>query len=84
MHMHITATSMASRNIAITEDIYFILEKRKMKNDSFTKVISRLIQENDKPSKYFGVWNDLSVEEEKMIKKAKKELRDSWNDRDIA
>ncbi len=61
-----------------------LLEKRKMGSESFTKVISRLLEENDKPSKYFGVWSDLSTREEKEIEKAKRELRRLWRDRDLA
>jgi len=71
---------MASRNIAITEDLYVQLSKKKVGNESFTKVIFRLLHDNEKPSKYFGSWG-LTDEEENEIKKAKKELRQLWTDR---
>ena len=69
---------MASKNIAITEDLYRALEGRKINDESFTKVISRLLQESEKPSNYFGAWKDLSPEELERIKRAKKEIRDLW------
>jgi len=74
---------MASRNIAITEDLYKVLAKKKKGNESFTKVISRLLSKNEKPSDYFGAWNDLSKEDLEKIKKAKKELRDLWHLREL-
>ena len=73
---------MASRNIAVTEDLYMALLKRKLQNESFTKVIYRLLQENERPSNYFGVWNDLSATDENKIKKARKELRELWLERE--
>jgi predicted CopG family antitoxin len=69
---------MASRNIAITEDLYIELSKRKHSNESFTKVISRLLDENEKPSKYYGIWADLTPEEKKRMKAARQQLRDEW------
>lgn len=70
---------MARRDIAIIEDLYLKLEKRKMKDESSTKVIRRLLDENDKPSAYFGAWGELSKDEEEKIEKAKRELRNIWN-----
>ena len=75
---------MASRNIAITEDVYFMLEKRKMSDDSFTKVISRLLADSERPSTYFGAWEGLTSDEEAKIIKAKKELRELWSSRNLA
>ena len=75
---------MASKNIAITEELYFELMKRKHPDESFTKIIYRLLKENDKPSNYFGKWKTLTKKEEDEIKKARKELRKLWVDRKIA
>lgn len=74
---------MASKNIAITEDLYWTLAKKKKHNESFTKVIYRLLEEKEHPSSYFGAWGELSRNEEKMIEKARKELRELWTFRDI-
>ena len=75
---------MASKNIAITEDLYHELLKRKHHDESFTKIISRLLQEKDRPSNYFGKWKDLSNKDEQKIIKAKSELRILWTDRKLA
>ena len=74
---------MSSKNIAITEDLYYELLKRKHHDESFTKIISRLLRENDHPSNYFGKWKDITKEEEQKMKKAKSELRKLWTDRNI-
>jgi len=74
---------MASKNIAITEDLYHELLKRKHHDESFTKIISRLLKEKDRPSNYFGKWKDISKEEENKIKKAKSELRKLWTERKL-
>jgi predicted CopG family antitoxin len=74
---------MSSKNIAITEDLYYELLKRKHHDESFTKIISRLLGENDRPSNYFGKWKDISKDEENRIKKAKSELRKLWTERKL-
>ena len=83
IHIHIRGEYMSSKNIAITEDLYHELLKRKHHEESFTKIISRLLKENDRPSNYFGKWKDITKEEEKKIKKAKSELRKLWTERNI-
>jgi predicted CopG family antitoxin len=75
---------MASKNIAITENIYHELLKRKYHDESFTQVISRLLEEKDRSSNYFGQWKDLPSEDFKKIDAAKKELRKIWIDRNIS
>jgi predicted CopG family antitoxin len=72
---------MASRNIAITEDLYNELERRKMNNESFTRVIYRIMEENEKPSRYFGAWSDLSEDEKRIMENKRNKLRDLWKDR---
>jgi len=83
IHIYIRGISMASKNIAITEDLYHELLKRKHHDESFTKIISRLLKEKDRPSNYFGKWKDISKEEENKIKKAKSELRKLWTERKL-
>ena len=83
MHINILVCNMASRNVAITEDLYHLLERRKIKGESFTKVIYRLLDENESPSLYFGAWEDLTEKEEEKITGARKKLRESWEHRDL-
>ena len=81
--MHIRGATMASKNIAITEDIYHELLKRKHHDESFTRIISRLLKEKDHPSNYFGMWNDLTKAEDTKLVNAKKELRKLWTERTV-
>ena len=36
------------------------------------------LPKKERPSDYLGAWGDQSPEEEKSIRKVKKELRSSW------
>ena len=69
---------MASKTITITEGVYDLLERRKRGGESFTMVISRLLEEKKRPSDLAGAWSDLTPEEERNIEKARKQLRSSW------
>jgi len=73
---------MASRTIMITEDVYDELFRRKRKDESFTMVINRLIEENERPSKYFAAWSDLTQKELMSIEEARSDLRTRWDRRD--
>ncbi len=71
---------MASKNISVRLDIYNKLAKLKQKDESFSEVIERLLNEGLKGStsrlmKYFGVWADFP---EDIIQKAE-EFRKSMN-----
>ena len=74
---------MASRNIAITEDIYHQLERRKQDGESFTGVIKRLLETRGRPSDHFGAWEDLTERDLEAMRKARKELRESWQERGL-
>ena len=50
---------------------------------SLTKIISRLLEEKDKPSNYFGKWKDFSKDDENKLNKAKSELHKLWTDRKL-
>lgn len=58
---------MTSKNISIRLDLYQKLTKLKQKNESYSDVIERLLNEGLKGSssrlvKYFGVWADIPEE----------------------
>jgi predicted CopG family antitoxin len=74
---------MASKTIAITEDVYFALESRKREGESFTEVIRRLLKKKGKLSDFAGAWADMTDEEYEAIQKAREELRANWKVRDI-
>ena len=72
---------MASKDISIRSDLYKRLAKLKQKNECFSDVIERLLNEGLKGStsrlmRYFGVWADFP---EDIIQKAE-EFRKSMND----
>jgi len=73
---------MASRNIAITEDLYDALSRRKRPDESFTKVIYRLLRDKERPEDYLGAWGDLTEEEIEGIVRSRKDLRDRWTKRE--
>ena len=72
---------MASKNISIRSDLYKRLAKLKQKNECFSDVIERLLNEGLKGStsrlmRYFGVWADFP---EDIIQKVE-EFRKSMNE----
>jgi hypothetical protein len=52
-------------------------------DESFTKIISRLLKEKDRPSNYLGKWKDITKNDEIRLKKARSELRKLWTDRKL-
>ncbi len=73
---------MASRNISIRLDLYEKLEKIKDKNERFSDVIERLINEGLKGSpsclmKHFGTWSDLSRDFDQIAEKIRKSMNES-------
>jgi predicted CopG family antitoxin len=72
---------MASKTITISDAVYDLLERRKRGGESFTMVISRLLEEKKRPSDMAGAWSDLTPEENRSIEKARKQLRSSWKAR---
>ena len=80
---------MASKNISITSDIYTKLKKVKRPNESFSRVIGRLLQKRKSPFEFIGIWekwDDFTMFEE-GINKAREEDRkkiakivSTWND----
>jgi predicted CopG family antitoxin len=58
---------MVSKNIAIRDELYERLDKLKEKNESFSDLIERLLDEGQKGSfawvkKYLGIWKDMPEE----------------------
>ena len=58
---------MASKNISITEDVYDLLVKMKLGDESFSQTIRRLASER-RISDCAGLWSDMSDEEEIQIR----------------
>ena len=65
---------MTSKNISITEDVYHLLSQVKLKGESFSDAIRRLVNRSDL-SGSAGLWSDLSEEELTLLKGTMGELR---------
>lgn len=78
--------SMSSKNISITEDVYRELLAYKSTKESFTEMLRKLLKRKKRLSDFFGAWGILSKEEERGLRNAQKELRNSWKvwDKEIA
>ena len=54
---------MVSKNISITEEVYNLLSKVKLEDESFSDAISRLIRSGGKLGECAGLWKDMSKKE---------------------
>ena len=73
MHSIYSYEHMASKNISITKDIYSKLKRLKRPNESFSKVIGRLLKKQKNPFEFLGIceeWDKFDLFEE-GINKAK-------------
>ncbi|MHA2249279.1 MAG: antitoxin VapB family protein [Candidatus Kariarchaeaceae archaeon] len=72
---------MGTKTISIDDDAYNRLKNEKIGNESFSDVVKRLTLPIQEKSllEFAGVWN-LSVEEEKILKKKIKELGRDFDD----
>ena len=70
---------MPSRSISIKEDIYNQLDKYRLKNESFSEAIKRLLESNADILDLAGAWKKISDVEpaldivEKIVKKIHEE-----------
>ncbi|MAF36312.1 hypothetical protein CL622_04300 [archaeon] len=69
---------MVNINISIKQEAYKFLKTLKTKNKSFSDVILSFKSEDDSIMRFFGVLKDKDWEE---TDQARKELRDSWDER---
>ncbi len=65
---------METKNIAITDDAYNLLKKRKKENESFSDVIRR-ITKKENIMKFAGAWSYMPDSEIKKIKRNISKLR---------
>jgi len=66
---------LASKNISITEDVYDLLSKMKLEDESFSDTITRLVKGGGKLSDCAGLWSDMDEEELGEILANTKEMR---------
>lgn len=72
---------MVSKNISITEEVYNLLSKMKLEDESFSDAITRLIRSGGKLSECAGLWKDMSKEELEELKAGIEEARRSADER---
>ncbi len=68
---------MVSKTIAVTEDVYTLLSRMKLKGESFSEMLARLARKKGRLSECAGLWRDISEEEIEELKEGIKELRKS-------
>ncbi len=66
---------MTSRNISVTDDVYELLTKMKLKNESFSDTIRRLAKRRDL-TESAGAWSDVPEEEMKSFSEGISRLRE--------
>jgi len=67
---------MASKTIAVTEDVYTLLKRERHRGESFSDVIRRLVRRRGKLSDCAGLWADIPSEEIEEMKRVIAEVRD--------
>lgn len=65
---------MTSRHISVTDDVYELLSKMKLKNESFSETIRRLAKRRDLLD-CAGAWSDVAEEEMKALEGELSDLR---------
>lgn len=70
-HTHMS-THMASANISIRKDVYQALKRRKLKGESFSDVLERLLQRPARFSDFFGAWSDMTPADWKAFESHRK------------
>jgi len=65
---------MTSRHISVTDDVYELLTKMKLKNESFSDTIRRLAKRRDLVD-CAGAWSDVTEEEMKEYEEGIREQR---------
>lgn len=68
---------MASKTIAVTEDVYKLLMRMKLKGESFSEMLTRLAKKKGSLTECAGLWEDMSEEEAEELKAGIMEMRKS-------
>ncbi|MBU0906768.1 MAG: antitoxin VapB family protein [Nanoarchaeota archaeon] len=66
---------MATKTISIMQDAYNLLLRNKMRNESFSDAIRRILTKNDNILEFAGAWREIEDKEVKEMKKAIANLR---------
>ena len=74
---------MPSRSISIKEEVYEQLKKFRMKNESFSEAIKRLLESNLDIKKLAGAWNRIPDVKPALdlIEKTVKKIHDAESDK---
>jgi predicted CopG family antitoxin len=80
MHRSCTGDYMGYKTISLRDEVYENLAKIKTKDESFSDVISRLMQKRSLLD-FAGRWADVPEEKIEEITKELEKMRDSTTDR---
>ncbi len=77
---------MASKNISIRLDLYKKLKKLKQKNESFSDVIEKLLNEGligstSRLLRHFGAWAELPEDFDQVVKEFRESLNEDMESR---
>jgi len=75
VYVYTEVRRLASKNISITEDVYDLLSKMKLEDESFSDTITRLVKGGGKLSDCAGLWSDMDEEELGEILANTREMR---------
>lgn len=68
---------MASKTISVTDDVFRLLSRMKLRGESFSEMFTRLAKRKGNLSECAGLWSDMSKEEVEELMEGIKEMRRS-------
>lgn len=66
---------MATKTISIMEDVYKLLLRNKMRNESFSNTIKRILTQSNNILEFAGAWQSIDNKELEKMKKKISNLR---------
>jgi len=66
---------MATKNISLMEDAYFLLASNKSKDESFSDVVRRILSRKRSVMEFAGAWKNIGKKDIKEMKKEIEKLR---------
>ena len=67
------------KNISITEDVYNMLVRNKLRSESFSKALVRILSKKKNILEFAGVWADMDEKEASELKENISNLRKEFN-----
>ena len=68
---------MASKTVALDSEAYELLKRHKRSKESFSDTVKRLAHPQRPISSFAGMWNDMSPNERKELRRTSSDLREA-------